>query len=566
MYLSIFLQVIGLVCVYCVRPRIQYGSSNEADCQNIDPKQNMFPRNRRAASSFNDPMYSTQWYLTNGVMKIKEAWDEGYNGKDVVISVLDTGLEKTHDEFKKRYDASASYNFVSNTTDPTPDYVGGSKHGTNVAGIVAGEANNGKCGVGVAYGAKIGGVRFIDTSGGSVAQGKDYSQNAALSFNRNHIDIYTCAWGPDDSIGSKVGYNLAPKAMADGTKHGRNGKGSLFVFGAGNEGIFQDSCGYDGYITSIHTLAISVVNSDGKKSNVSERCPAIIGVTQTRDGAKGVLSNADPMATADLQNKCSNTFSATSAAAAVASGMLALVLQANKDLTWRDVQHIITRTSINDPTKVIDVDNGWKTNGAGFKVSDRFGFGILDAMAMIKLAKNWTTVRPQISCEHENAAHRAIPSTGSLTDKIKLSNTCGITKLEHVVLLLNLTFTPRRDLQVEVKSPSSLVSYMLLPRKMDFGSEIKMYSTMSMHYWGENPAGEWEVLFKNANSATKSNGTLKYYKLIFYGTSNVTAPATPTAPTTLKGSMTTPESSAVSCKGISLLAMMLLVVSRIVFM
>lgn len=36
-------------------------------------------------------------------MKIKEAWDEGYNGKDVVISVLDTGLEKTHDEFKKRY-------------------------------------------------------------------------------------------------------------------------------------------------------------------------------------------------------------------------------------------------------------------------------------------------------------------------------------------------------------------------------------------------------------------------------------------------------------------------------
>lgn len=93
-----------------------------------------------------------------------------------------------------------------------------------------------------------------------------------------------------------------------------------------------------------------------------------------------------------------------------------------------------------------------------------------------------------------------------MTDKIKLSNTCGITKLEHVVLVLNLTFTPRRDLQVELKSPSSLVSYMLLPRKMDFGSEIKMYSTMSMHYWGENPAGEWEVLFKNANSATKSNG------------------------------------------------------------
>lgn len=76
---------------------------------------------------------------------------------------------------------------------------------------------------------------------------------------------------------------------------GRNGKGSLFVFGAGNEGLFQDSCGYDGYITSIHTLAISVVNSDGKKSNVSERCPAIIGVTQTRDGAKGVLSDVDPM-------------------------------------------------------------------------------------------------------------------------------------------------------------------------------------------------------------------------------------------------------------------------------
>ena len=54
-------------------------------------------------------------------MNILKAWDNGYTGKDIVISVMDTGLQTDHDEFKQRYDPKASYNFVQNNSDPTPD-------------------------------------------------------------------------------------------------------------------------------------------------------------------------------------------------------------------------------------------------------------------------------------------------------------------------------------------------------------------------------------------------------------------------------------------------------------
>ena len=63
-------------------------------------------------------------------------------------------------------------------------------------------------------------------------------------------------------------------------------------------------------------------------------------------------------------------------------------------LTWRDVQHIVVRTAkLTSP-----VDDGWRTNGAGFHFNHKFGFGRLDADAMVEMAKTWTTVPPQRIC------------------------------------------------------------------------------------------------------------------------------------------------------------------------
>ena len=55
---------------------------------------------------------------------------------------------------------------------------------------------------------------------------------------------------------------------------GRDGKGSIFVFGAGNGGQSEDSCAADGYVQSIYTIAIGALNSDGRPTSYDERCSA----------------------------------------------------------------------------------------------------------------------------------------------------------------------------------------------------------------------------------------------------------------------------------------------------
>ena len=76
---------------------------------------------------------------------------------------------------------------------------------------------------------------------------------------------------------------------------GRGGKGNIFVFASGNDGFFYDSCTYDGYVTSIHTIAVSAVNLDGSFSSRMEKCPSIMAVTYARDPGLGFDSTKMPM-------------------------------------------------------------------------------------------------------------------------------------------------------------------------------------------------------------------------------------------------------------------------------
>ena len=65
------------------------------------------------------------------------------------------------------------------------------------------------------------GIKFIETSGESLSIGKEFAQASALSFRREYVDIYTCAWGPDGKPGASVGYNKVPKVFEAGTKYVR---------------------------------------------------------------------------------------------------------------------------------------------------------------------------------------------------------------------------------------------------------------------------------------------------------------------------------------------------------
>ena len=73
-------------------------------------------------------------------------------------------------------------------------------------------------------------------------------------------------------------------------------------------------------------------------------------------------------------------FAGTSASAPMAAGVIALILQVNPDLNWRDVQHVTVRCAHNANLKA----NDWSTNAIGRNYSHSFGYGLMDAGCMVR--------------------------------------------------------------------------------------------------------------------------------------------------------------------------------------
>lgn len=92
-------------------------------------------------------------------MNLGPAWQKGYTGKGVVVSILDDGIQTNHPDLALNYDHQASTDINDNDDDPMPRDNGDNKHGTRCAGEVAAVAFNQYCGVGVAYNASIGGEK-----------------------------------------------------------------------------------------------------------------------------------------------------------------------------------------------------------------------------------------------------------------------------------------------------------------------------------------------------------------------------------------------------------------------
>jgi len=233
----------------------------------------------------NDPYWDKMWYLnrkTDFTMNVIEAWKEGVTGRGVVVTIVDDGIEKDHPDLILNYDPLASTDINDNDSDPHPRYdlSGTNRQGTRCAGQVAASANNSVCVTGIAYNAQIGGIRMLD---GSIT---DAVEARSISFNSNHIDIYSFAWGPDDDGKTVDGPgNLATSAIKNGTTHGRDGKGSIFVWASGIGGKYKDNCNCDGYITSIYTIAISSASESGQVPWYSEACSSTLATTYS-SGAK----------------------------------------------------------------------------------------------------------------------------------------------------------------------------------------------------------------------------------------------------------------------------------------
>uniref|UniRef100_A0A6Q2XMX4 P/Homo B domain-containing protein n=1 Tax=Esox lucius TaxID=8010 RepID=A0A6Q2XMX4_ESOLU len=473
-----------------------------------------------------DPKFTQQWYLSNpsqADLNARGAWSEGYTGRGVVVTILDDGIEKDHPDLATNYDPDASYDVNDGDPDPQPRYTqrNENRHGTRCAGEVAAAANNDVCGVGVAYNARIGGVRMLD---GEVT---DIVEAHSLSFNSQHIDIYSASWGPEDDGKTVDGpAKLAKEAFLRGVTEGRGGLGSIFVWASGNGGREKDSCNCDGYTNSIYTLSISSTTQYGMVPWYSEACSSTLATTFSSGNP-----NEKQIVTTDLRQKCTDSHTGTSASAPLAAGIIALALEANMNLTWRDMQHLVVRTS--QPVHLSTDD--WRTNGVGRRVSHSYGYGLLDAGAMVALAKNWTNVGPQHQCVLTMLSEPM--EIGSRLLFTKTLDACWgrpeyVSSLEHVQARLTLSYNHRGNLAIHLISPLGTRSTLLAPRPKDYSSEgFSDWAFMTTHSWDEDPRGEWTLEIENVSEQGHDYGVLSQFTLILYGTgSSSINPSSPDFP------------------------------------
>ncbi|CAI9733773.1 neuroendocrine convertase 1-like isoform X2 [Octopus vulgaris] len=472
--------------------------------------------------AFSDTLWSEEWYLRNP-RSLKDAdllvlpcWAQNITGNGIVVTVLDDGIEWMHDDLRKNYDPKASVDLNDNDEDPRPRYdpSNENKHGTRCAGEIAMTANNNICGVGIAFNSKIGGVRMLD---GPIT---DSLEARALGFNHKYIDIYSASWGPLDNGMTLDGPGtLSRKAMELSIKEGRDGKGVLYVWASGNGGN-RDNCNCDGYASSIYTISISSITSTMMKPWYVEYCASTMASTFSG----GLTLSEGKVVTADLHNECTDQHSGTSASAPMAAGIFALLLESNSNLTWRDVQHLITWTS--NPLGM-NQNPGWIQNAGGFWVNPSFGFGLLNAMELINAARptKWKTVPKQHICKTPTTESNKKLEDGGEVNILVSSDRCEnssneVMYLEHIQVVMNIDHTHRGDLEIWVISPSGTRTNLLQKRPKDSSSEgFKNWSFMSVQTWGEDPLGTWKLIVKDTELFPNSSGIVKNVTFVFYGTS-----------------------------------------------
>ncbi|MEE6474486.1 hypothetical protein FKM82_010398 [Ascaphus truei] len=299
---------------------------------------------------------------------------------------------------------------------------------------------------------------------------------------------------------------------------GRGGKGSIYVWASGDGGSYDD-CNCDGYASSMWTISINSAINDGRTALYDESCSSTLASTFSNGRKRNPEAG---VATTDLYGNCTLRHSGTSAAAPEAAGVFALALEANPDLTWRDLQHLTVLTSKRN--QLHDEVHKWRRNGVGLEFNHLFGYGVLDAGAMVKMAKEWKTVPERFHCIGGSIQEpRKIPSNGKLILTLTTDACEGkenfVRYLEHVQAVITVNSTRRGELNINMTSPMGTKSILLSRRPRDDDSKVGFdkWPFMTTHSWGEDPRGTW-VLEVGFVGSMPEKGVLKEWTLMLHGT------------------------------------------------
>lgn len=499
-------------------------------------------------------------------------WASGTLGTGAKVNVIDEGLEIAHEDLSANVIANASYNFLNRTKNPTNTALDGD-HGTSVAGLISASRGNAKGGSGVAPGSKLMGYNVLLSQS---LTNYAISFGATAGYDATTADIFNFSAGSSSdtlSVPSQSG-----DAIFAGLTSLRDKKGGLFIKSAGNgfqamrdtngaiignitycnaSGVSCQNANQDINNTIYNAVVVAALGADGSKSSYSTTGsaiwisgfggeygydsavagdgfieaaykPALLTTDQSactagysRSGKnKNQLDKGDGTGTSNATCNYTAGFNGTSSAAPTVSGVVALMLQANPELSWRDVKHILATTArrVNPnsapitisgyfpaPAPALEAEQGWVLNAGNYYYHNWYGFGLVNAAAAVAMAKAYTPGSlgsyTSASADATSISPFAVPAVNiaGLTKTFNLNGGPATVEQAELMLHVGTGFVPLCH-QIELKSPGGTKSILLNMDTAHTSTSTSGVRFLSNAFYGEPSAGFWTLKVINSCS------------------------------------------------------------------
>jgi len=484
----------------------------------------------------NDTYFRWQWSLFSPFgANILPVWSD-YTGRGIRVAVFDQGIDGSHPDLSNNLLLALGRDAATLTGNGLPK-LSGDNHGTAVAGVIGAE-RNGTGTVGVAYGVDLVSIysplnESVRTFGASVT-------NAYADARTVGADIVNDSWGfapqrPGNADYAFVDSFATPSFAAAGRElynlaaFGRGTLGAIVVQSAGNGYKFGDDTNLHNFQNSRYSIAVAASDYFGQAASYSSPGTSILVTAPGGEngGATGIFTT-DRVGAAGYSATDYMFLAGTSFAAPIVSGVAALMLEANPNLGYRDVQEILAYSARHIGADLSNLEfNGadnWNGGGLHYDVGlRRFGFGLVDATAAVRLAETW-------GAAHTVANLRELSITRTPNTAIPDNNLAGISdtisvtqhmQIERVDVTLNLTHPAIGDLSIELQSPSGVQSALLYrpgagPNSATGSSQNNIHFTFdTVANWGEDSAGLWTL--RVTDLAVLESGTLDNWTLTLTG-------------------------------------------------
>ena len=330
----------------------------------------------------NDEFYlQRQWSINKSTqhdLNLQEAWDITRGKPDVIIAILDEGVDYLHKDLNVNGKLVEGFDSVKNLKNANP--LGNDAHGTHCAGVAAAEGNNNNEGIcGIAPGCRILGVRIANSSATDpeIWETNDEYISDGIKYAAKEAHVLSNSWGMDFNS------DLIIDAISDAQRTGRNGDGCIICCCAGNYIAGQSNTNllFPGNQENVITVAAS--DKSGLYKNIDINLPLTGENTwKSRTGDQvDVCAPGVEIATTDITGAMGVVgsgdyyfgFNGTSASTPHVAGIAALMLSIRPRLKFERVKEIITATA---------------TQRYAGGVRNRFvGFGLVDAHKALKMTE-----------------------------------------------------------------------------------------------------------------------------------------------------------------------------------